>query len=35
MFFFSKDCRKYSYIVITRSICTSLWRNYSSRYKTC
>jgi serine/threonine protein kinase len=24
MFFFSKDCRKYSYIVITRSICTSL-----------
>jgi hypothetical protein len=24
MFFFSKDCRDYSFIVITRSICTSL-----------
>jgi serine/threonine protein kinase len=24
MFFFSKDCRNYFYIVITRSICTSL-----------
>jgi serine/threonine protein kinase len=24
MFFFSKDCRKNSYIIITRSICTSL-----------
>jgi NIMA (never in mitosis gene a)-related kinase len=24
IFFFSEDCRKYSYIVIARSICTSL-----------